>query len=70
MNQKVKEKIIFEVYMDFTHTKKVDVDSFIRTDRIRIRFQTSESGSDQNGPDPTGSGSATLLETKTDLEKA
>jgi hypothetical protein len=49
-----------EVYMAFTHTKKVDTESFIKA-RIRIRSQTS--GSDQKGPDPTGSrsGSATLL---------
>jgi hypothetical protein len=40
--------------MAFTHTKKV----YTVKAKIRIRFQTS--GSDQKGPDPTGSGSATL----------
>jgi hypothetical protein len=42
-------------FMAFTHTKKVQKWSFIM-DRIRIqaRSQTSESGSDQKGPDPTG----------------
>jgi hypothetical protein len=44
--------------MAFTHTKQVYIESFIKA-RIRIRSQTS--GSDQKGPDPTGSGSATLL---------
>jgi hypothetical protein len=51
--------------MAFTHTKKVDIKSFIKArmrirNRIQIRSQTSGSGSDQKGPDPTGSGSATL----------
>jgi hypothetical protein len=41
--------------MAFTHTKKVDTESFIKA-RIRIRSQTSGSGSDQKVPDPTGSG--------------
>jgi hypothetical protein len=40
--------------MAFTLTKKVDIGSFIKA-RIRIRSQTSGSGSDQKGPDPTGS---------------
>jgi hypothetical protein len=47
--------------MAFTHTKKVNTESFIKA-RIRIRSQTSGSGFDKKGPDPTGSGSATLLE--------
>jgi hypothetical protein len=50
--------------MAFTHTKKVDTESFIKARiRIRIRSQTSGFGSDQKGPDPTGSisGSATLV---------
>jgi hypothetical protein len=58
--------------MAFTHTKKVDIGSFVKAririrnrirNRIRIRSQTSRSGSDQKGPDPTesGSGSATLV---------
>jgi hypothetical protein len=49
--------------MAFTHTKKVDTESFIKArirNRIRIRSQMSGSGSDQKGLDPTGSGSATL----------
>jgi hypothetical protein len=51
-----------KVFMAFTHTKKVDIGSFIKAKiRIRVRSQTSGSGSDQKGPDPTGSGSATLL---------
>jgi Reverse transcriptase (RNA-dependent DNA polymerase) len=41
--------------MAFTHTKKVDIESFIKA-RIRIRSQKSVSGSgsgsDQKGPDP------------------
>jgi hypothetical protein len=45
--------------MAFIHTKKVDIESFIKA-RIRIRSHTSGSGSDQKGPDSTGSGSATL----------
>jgi hypothetical protein len=54
--------------MAFTHTKKVDIESFIMARiRIRIRSQTSGSGSDQKGPDPTGSGSATLINIKTTL---
>jgi hypothetical protein len=50
--------------MAFTHTKKVYIGSFIKA-RIQIRSQTSGSGSDQKGPDPTGSvsGSATLTYT-------
>jgi hypothetical protein len=46
--------------MAFTHIKKVNVGPFIKA-RIRIRSQTSKSGSgsDQKGPDPTGS--VTLL---------
>jgi hypothetical protein len=37
--------------MAFTHTKKVDIESFMKA-RIqnRIRSQTSGSGSDQKGP--------------------
>jgi hypothetical protein len=47
--------------MAFTHTKKVDIGSFIKARiRIRIRSQTSVSGSDQKGPNPIGSGSVTL----------
>jgi hypothetical protein len=51
--------------MAFIHTKKVDVESFIKAQiriRNRIRSQTSGSGSvsDQKGPDPTGSGFTTL----------
>jgi hypothetical protein len=47
--------------MAFTHTKKVYMGSFLKA-RIRIRSHKSGSGSrsDQKGPDPTGSGSATL----------
>jgi hypothetical protein len=52
MNQNVKQEI-FEVSMSFTHTKK-----FIPSHLLR---SGSGSGSDQKGPDPTGSGSATLL---------
>jgi hypothetical protein len=33
------------------HTKKVVIGSFIKA-RIRNRYQTSGSGSDQKGPDP------------------
>jgi hypothetical protein len=51
--------------MAFTHTKK---GSFIKA-RIRIRSQTSGSGSDQKGPDSTGSGSATLLFRQVSLKK-
>jgi hypothetical protein len=40
--------------MAFTHTKKVDIGSFIKAG-IRIWSQTSGSGSDQKDPDPTGS---------------
>jgi hypothetical protein len=48
--------------MAFTHNNKVDTESFIKARiRIWIRSQTSGSGSDQKGPDPTGSGSATLV---------
>jgi hypothetical protein len=48
--------------MDLTNTKKVDIGSFIKARiRIRIRSQTFGSGSDHKGPDPTRSGSATLL---------
>jgi hypothetical protein len=50
--------------MAFTHTKKVDTESFIKARiriRKRVRSQMSGSGSDQKGPDPTGSESATLL---------
>jgi hypothetical protein len=46
--------------MAFTHTKKDDTESFIKARiRNRIRSKTSGSGSDQKGPDPTGS--ATLV---------
>jgi hypothetical protein len=45
--------------MAFTYTRKVDTESFIKA-RIRIRSQTSGSGSDHKGLDPTGSRSATL----------
>jgi hypothetical protein len=47
--------------MPFTHTDKVEILSFIKA-RIRIRSQTSGSGSEpeQKGPYLTGSGSATL----------
>jgi hypothetical protein len=39
--------------MAFTHTKKVDIESFIKARiRNRIRSQTSGSGSDHKGPDP------------------
>jgi hypothetical protein len=48
---------ISKVFLAFTHTKIVDVGSFIRA-RTRIRPQTS--GFDQKGPDPIGSGSVTL----------
>jgi hypothetical protein len=43
----------------FTHSKKVEIRSFIRA-RIRIRSQATRSGSDQKRLDLTGSGSATL----------
>jgi hypothetical protein len=48
--------------MAFTHTKIVDTGSFIKV-RIRIRNRFQTSGSDQKGLDPTGSGSATLVNT-------
>jgi hypothetical protein len=40
--------------MAFTHTKKVDTESFVKA-RIRIRSQTSGSGSSprRSDPDPT-----------------
>jgi hypothetical protein len=45
MNQKVKRhRFLKYIFMTFTHTKKVDTESFIRA-RIRIRSQTSGSGS-------------------------
>jgi hypothetical protein len=44
--------------MAFTHTKKVEIGSFIKA---RIRIWSRISGSDQNDPDPTRFGSATLL---------
>jgi hypothetical protein len=49
---------IHEVFIAKTHTKKVKIGSFIKAGiRIRNRIQslTSGSGSDQKGPDPTGS---------------
>jgi hypothetical protein len=45
--------------MAFTQTIKVKIGSFLKA-RIRIWSQTSGSGSDQKGPDLTGSGSPTL----------
>jgi hypothetical protein len=62
MDQNVKQhRFLKYLFMAFTHTKKVDTESFIQARiRIRIRSQTSGSGSDQKGPDPPGSGSATL----------
>jgi hypothetical protein len=50
--QKVEQQIP-EVFMAFTHTKKVKIGSFLKAKiRIRIRSQTSGSGSDQKGLDP------------------
>jgi hypothetical protein len=50
--------------MAFTHTKKVDTESYIKARiRNRIRSQTSGSGSDQKGPDPTGSGTLLMRHT-------
>jgi hypothetical protein len=54
MNQKVQQ----QGFMAFTHTSKVELWSFTKA-RIRIliqiQSQTSRSGPDQKGPDPTGS---------------
>jgi hypothetical protein len=63
MNQNVKQHTgrFLEVFMAFTHTKKVETESFIKSRiRIRIRSQTSGSRSDQKGSDPAGSGFASL----------
>ena len=47
-------KALFFLFKGTTLNRKI-------TDRIRIRWKFYGSGSDQTGPDPTGSGSATLL---------
>jgi hypothetical protein len=63
MGQKVKkQRFLKYLFMVFTHTKKVNIGPFIKAG-IRIWSQTSGSGSDHKGTDPTisGSGSATLV---------
>jgi hypothetical protein len=44
--------------MAFSHTKNFYTESFIKA---RIRIQTSGSGSDQKGPDPTDPAPQTLV---------
>jgi hypothetical protein len=41
--------------MAFTHTEKVDTESFFKA-RIRNRIRSQTSGSDKKGTDPTGYG--------------
>jgi hypothetical protein len=74
MDQKVKQHRFLRY--GFYTLQKVDIESFFKAriqNRIRSQTSGSGSGSDLKGPDPTGSGSATLVKLKSfplsDLKK-
>jgi hypothetical protein len=54
MYQKLKQQGFLQYSLPLYTLEKDEIGSFIKA-RIRIKSQTSGSGSDQKGPDPTGS---------------